>query len=284
MPKKGLASSADLKFEEAWDEHIQDVISVADLYELWLDNNNGLPDKHRYSLLCPECRNALLTFYSAPIPHLKTKAQAIHGAKCSLKQIPVKYKAIKSIYEDPADYELISDFMKRFHNYLLHKPTIKQDQHPFIINIPKTASKVPENKKNTEKYIRSQFPRKKIRNILDDRYLGSIKLFYGDFIVKWKPITSTFNEGKKEWMELSLTLPKYPKVFYTIRMSMPIYNHLSYTGQDGECARVYVTTEFTKRPYKNGVIYFNSGIKHSCFLDIYSQEHGCGINDSSAMK
>ena len=209
-----------MKFEEAY--HIQQRINIPlyDLNNIFINQPNVFENRYRRYLFCPECRQAQLSYNNAKTSYLSAYPRSEHDNDCELAQnVANKTEAERIVTEYKSNVE-IKDNIKRQIDSTLRLLTAEHINFQNRNNAPQQQNIMNmqgENMNAHNQAVMPRLPRKRIDLPLHDSDYNVYKIFYGNVILKWKPVSK--ESTQKDQNKIKIYIPRTQTLQCSIKIT-----------------------------------------------------------------
>lgn len=251
------------KFRGAYCKYLKKYLSIYEIIELEAKDNEYFDNNIRYSLLCPECKKAPLSFVHGNTKYLKVFPKHQHEENCSLIQDNVDNSKMIEIINDEKNNIKINEKLKKFaRSTFIDKNSVSQKE---ILQLKNT------DKENANNIITSSskvkrvkcIPRQNISKGVFVEDVGIYKFFYGKIFLVWYKKYSN-----SKLLAFSSLTEKHS--MFSITMSDKVASYVKKTIPESKSLKeVNIVFLSALEKKKNG--YYNFHIKHSTHFVVVSQ-------------
>lgn len=245
-----------MKFEEVYCSFDNVQYTIDDIQVIFEKHSADFANRYKEYLLCPECKQAQLSYNNAKPPYFKAYPNAVHTLACSLQQEEMNDRQAQTFVDKKENVEKIARQLKSVLRRLLVEKTastnskkghtsdneISAKKH--MLTIPAQAKRLPQKRLD--------------RTFTEDDY-NCYKIFYGDFALKWE------HDKVLNIHKLLMFSDQTNKLVCKLKISDAVYKYL-----DIECtnlsSNLYKIVLLAKFEDEKTTIYHKTSLRFSHFL------------------
>lgn len=262
------------KFSGAYCEYLKKSLSLSEIIKLENDDRINFEKHIRYSLFCPECHFAKLSYVHKNEIHLRAFPNYNHGEDCSLVQDTVDNARMQELINDNSNNKILNNKLKNF------AASVFVDRNNDILKNAQKFEPYCENKKETNAIVRisktkkvKYIPRQNISKGIFIEDIGVYKFFYGKINLLWytKYKSNATNEMHPKILKLLAFKAGNDKhSMFSITMTERVAEYIKKVIPESKSLKE-VSVVFLSFLYKQNNGYYNFHIKHSTHFVVFNQ-------------